>query len=199
MIAADYLETSVCATSIIRVHMTVTTNWTKSHVTWDSIGVNLWSTVESSCSIIAACLPTMRPLITRAQQFTSSNAEKRLRSGNSATKKVIRQLRYCHYSRKAVLCPRGLGGHFWNPPPPSRSSNQKGPYASIDEDDDLESGRNMYPMENMEAALTHGPNDTYQSPPRKPHPVLKSPKYQQDRLNAPPMSSPEFFFKPMVV
>ena len=48
-------------------------------------------------------------------------------------------------------------------------------------------------MENMEAALTHGPNDTYQSPPRKPHPVLKSPKYQQDRLNAPPMSSPEFF------
>ncbi len=174
----------VCATSIIRINEIFTTNYSKRDLTWDAYGINVWSTVESCCSIVGVCLPTMRPLIARAKRLTStSKSQKDSRQTGGPTTVVDSD----------IGSPRSPKVPFWNPPPPV-SPRGKGPYQSLGErEDDLERGPDTYPMRNMAEVVSqdpHGPprTITLNRGDRSPHPVLKSPCYQQEMVFAPPPS-----------
>lgn len=84
------------------------------------------------CSVIASCLPTMRPLLTHAKARTShtkSTSTKSSKDNKSASSG----------SKGGPLSP------IWGPPPPS--SPRKAPYQSLDEYDlDLEDGESSFEM-----------------------------------------------------
>lgn len=63
---------------------------------------------------------------------------------------------------------------------------------NFDEEDDLESGPNMYPMENMEAGLIHDiyVNASHDSEDKTSYRVLKSPTLRPER-SAGTLSTPE--------
>jgi len=154
-------------------------------LTWDAYGINVWSTVESCCSIIGVCLPTMRPLLTRAKRLTSwgSRSQKDSRQTGVSTTAVATDLGR----------PRSHKIQFWNPPPPIPPRG-KAPYQSIQEgEDDSERGPDTYQMSNVARVVSWDPR---RPPPtmspnrgdRSLHPVLKSPRYQQEKLFAPPPS-----------
>ena len=119
---------SVCATLVICISQILSTNWSLTDLTYDSFGINVWSTVESCCSIVGACLPTMRPLITKSVAAVTSHSK----SSKSKTASSG--------SGGAVSTPRSP---FWNPPAPCA------PYRSLydrAEENDLENGgRDTYP------------------------------------------------------
>ena len=171
----------------MRIHSIVTTNWSKTDLTWDGFGINIWSTVESCCAIIGACLPTMKPLITSATRLTHS-AGKTTLSGPNGT--VETQEARSHTAATTISKPQIPPGHMWKQPL-SRASNWKANYADFGEDD-LESGPNMYPMENMEAGLIHDIYLTasHDSEDKTSYRVLKSPKLRPER-SAGTLSTPE--------
>ena len=122
----------VCATSIVRIYAIFTSNYSKADVTWDGYAVNLWSTVESCCSVIAACLPTMRPLITRVKKLRSHGSE-----GSRRHRSADLGLPSSSQSAKAPL--RNI--------PRSSRSFLKAPYQSIDDKGvELESRLGVFPM-----------------------------------------------------
>lgn len=172
---------SVCATSVIRISQIFSTNWSLTDLTYDSWGINVWSTIESCCSIIGACLPTMRPLISKSvaavTSHTKSSKSKTTSSGSGG----------------AVSSPRSP---FWNPPAPCA------PYRSLydrAEENDLENGaRDTYPLKPLQAfgAETENPYPKRTSSMNggwhhSPHPVLKSERFQLERQIAPLPHSPE--------
>ncbi|KAH8880569.1 hypothetical protein GQ53DRAFT_630003, partial [Thozetella sp. PMI_491] len=53
-----------CVISIVRLS-TLTAAATATDSSWDNTGAALWSLIELTISIIAACLPTLRPLLAR--------------------------------------------------------------------------------------------------------------------------------------
>lgn len=53
--------------SIFRLTVTLRTN-TLTDATWTSADIATWSLVEPGCYLIAACLPTLRPLFSRVLQ-----------------------------------------------------------------------------------------------------------------------------------
>lgn len=55
------ISTSVCIISIIR--LVVLSRNTQFDVTWNYVNVSIWSAAEPSMSVIAACMPSLRPLI----------------------------------------------------------------------------------------------------------------------------------------
>ena len=172
---------SVCATSVIRISQIFSTNWSLTDLTYDSFGINVWSTVESCCSIVGACLPTMRPLITKSVAAVTSHTK----------------------SSKSKTASSGSGGavssqrsRFWNPPAPCA------PYRSLynrAEGNDLENGaRDTHPLKPLQAFAT----DTANPYPKRtssmnggwnhsPHPVLKSERFKLERQIAPLPQSPE--------
>ena len=117
------------------------------------MGLGVWSTVESCCSVIAACLPTMRPLLTHAKartshtKSTSTKSSKDIKSASSG-------------SKGGPLSP------IWGPPPPS--SPRKAPYQSLDEyDTDLENGESSFEMSaspQTRQKARFGSHETYANP-----------------------------------
>ena len=163
----------------MRVRSIVMTNWSKTDLTWDGFGINIWSTVESCCAIIGACLPTMKPLVTSAKRWTHSAGRSTL-TGYDGT--VEAQEASSHTAPTIMSKPQSPRGHLWKVPL-SRASNSKATYAEFGEEDDLESGPNMYPMENMEAGLIH---DIYvtasrDSEDKTSYRVLKPPTLRTER------------------
>ena len=169
---------SICTTSIIRIHQIFATNWSLTDLTYDSFGINVWSSVESCCAIIGACLPTMRPLITRSVAVVTSHAK----SSGSKTKITSSG------SGGAVSSPRAP---FWNPPAPCA------PYQSLDAGakmKDIErGGRDAYPLKSLPGIAG---NDGNAYPKRvsslmkteldrSPHPVIKSERFKSERQIAP--------------
>ena len=172
----------------MRVRSIVMTNWSKTDLTWDGFGINIWSTVESCCAIIGACLPAMKPLVTSAKRWTHSTGRSTL-SGHNGT--VEAQDASSHTATTTTSKPQSPRGPLWKAPL-SRASNSKTTYAEFGEEDDLESGPNMYPMENMEAGLIH---DIYveaslHSEDKSSYRVLKSPTLRPER-SAGTLSMPE--------
>lgn len=164
MIATDAQQHSVCATSSVRIHEVVNTNWKKTDLTWDGFGINIWSTVESCCAIIAACLPTLRPLISRARALTSGSWNKV--SGTDSTPKDL----------QPFLVPAS-----------QTNPDRKTPNESIVHRQDLEEGQVAHIMEEAATDVRH---DAYEMKSvrrgdRSPHPVVRSPRFQQERLVAP--------------
>ena len=169
----------------MRIRSIVMTHWSKTDLTWDSFGINIWSTVESCCGIIGACLPTMKPLITSSKRLTHSTGRSTL-SGHNGT--VEAQETSSYTAPTTISKPQSPRGHLWKAPL-SRASNWK---ADFGEEDDLESGPNMYPMENMEAGLIH---DIYlmashDSEDKTSYRVLRSPTLRPER-SAGTLSMPE--------
>lgn len=175
---------SVCATSVIRIHQIFATNWSLTDLTYDSFGINVWSTVESCCAIIGACLPTMRPLISRSVAVVTSHTQ----SSNSKTKTTSSG------SAGAVSSPRLP---FGNPPA------SYAPYQSLDEraeENDVEKGvRNAYPLKPLQAFVdTRGSYPKRSSSMRSPHPVVKSERFNFEKQIAPLPLSPERTHPPPV-
>ncbi len=84
------------------------------------------------CSVIAACLPTMRPLLTHAKAHTSH--------AKSTSTKSSRDIKSASSGSKG-----GPLSPMWSPPPPSSPRNA--PYQSLDEDfPDLENGDSSFEM-----------------------------------------------------
>ena len=172
----------------MRIRSIFMTNFSKTDLTWDGFSINIWSTVESCCAIIGACLPTMKPLFTSAKRLTHSAGRSTL-SGHNGT--VEAQEASSHTASTTISKPQSSRGHLWKAPLP-RASNWKATDAGFGEEDDLESGPNMYPMENMEAGLIH---DIYvmgsqDSEDKTSHRVLKSPTLRPER-SAGTLSTPE--------
>lgn len=178
---------SVCATSVIRIHQIFATNWSFTDITWDSFGVNVWSTVESCCAIIGACLPTMRPLITRSVAVVTSHNK----SSNSKMKTTS----------------SGSGGAVSSLRSPS--GNQHAPYAPYQslaeraaENDVEKGGRNAYPLKPLPVySDTRGPYPKRSSSvnrgwDRSPHPVVKSERFKFETQIAPLPHSPERTYSP---
>ncbi len=88
--------------------------------------------ISFKCSVIAACLPTMRPLLTHAKAHTSH--------ANSTSTKSSKDIKSASSgSKEGPLSP------MWSPPPPSSPRNA--PYQSLDEDfPDLEKGDSSFEM-----------------------------------------------------
>ena len=172
----------------MRISSIVMTDWSKMDVTWDSFGINIWSTVESCCAIIGACLPAMKPLITNTRRLTHS-AGKTTLSGHNNTMET--QEASSDTAPTTISKPQSPRGHMWKPPL-SRASNWNANYAEFGEEDDLESGPNMYPMENMEAGLIHDiyVKASHDSEDKTSYRVLKSPTLRPER-SAGTLSTPE--------
>lgn len=67
--------TTICA--VIRFHFLVVTLNSKDPY-YDSLGVNVWSIIEVNVGIICASMPTLRPLLSRAQRVRTRHALKML-------------------------------------------------------------------------------------------------------------------------
>ena len=172
----------------MRIRSIVQTDWSKTDLTWDGFGINIWSTVESCCAIIGACLPTMKPLLTSAKRLTHS-AGRSTWTGYDGTVETLEAS--SHTAPTTISKPQSPRGHLWKAPL-FRASNWKAADADSGEEDDLESGPNMYPMENMEAGLIH---DIYlmashDSEDKTSYRVLKSPTLRPER-SAGTLSMPE--------
>ncbi|KAF6225737.1 hypothetical protein HO133_009739 [Letharia lupina] len=162
----------VCATSAVRIHAIYKTDWTLTDPSWTGFGLGVWSTVESCCSVIAACLPTMRPLLTRAQAHTSH--------AKSTSTKSLRTLNFVSSGSKG-----GPLSPIWSPPSPS--SPRKAPYQSLDEYlPDLENGDSSFGMKKSPRTWQNARFDshaTYANP---------SPGFGQDRPFHSTLRSEEF-------
>lgn len=162
---------SVCATSVIRIHQVLATNWSLTDLTYDSFGINVWSTVESCCAIIGACLPTMRPLITRSVAVVTSH-----------TKSSASKTKTSSGSGGAVSSPRSP---FWNLP--GLCALYQSLNGRVEENDVEKGGRNAYPLKPLQAfAKTTDPYPKRISSlnggwDRSPHPVVKSERFQLER------------------
>ena len=163
----------------MRIRSIVLTDWSKTDRTWDSFGITIWSTVESCCAIIGACLPTMTPLITNARRSTDLAGKTTLSEDNGTVEAQETGSHTAPTAMSKAPSPRGR----MSKPPPSRASNWKATYVNFDEEDDLESGPNMYPMENMEAGLIHDiyVNASHNSEDKTSYRVLKSPTLRPER------------------
>ena len=172
----------------MRIHSIVTIDLSKTDLTWDSFGINIWSTVESCCAIIGACLPTMKPLITNARRLTHSAGKRTLPSHNGMVDAPEASSDTAPTTTSKPQNPRDHMSKL----PPSRASKWKATYVNIDEEDDLESGPNMYPMENMEAGLIHDiyMKASHDSEDKTSYRVLKSPTLWPER-SAGTLSTPE--------
>ena len=155
VVFADSREFSVCATSLIRIHEIMSTDWKKTDLSWDGFGVNVWSTVESCCAIIAACLPTMLPLIRRAKTLT-----KRSRNQSLVWSMIGPQKHGQGFRVAAVRI----------------ASNRKSPYEVIDESQDINQERIAYDLSKIPSNVRAE---------QTAHPVVRSPRYQQERMMAP--------------
>ncbi|KAL4991621.1 hypothetical protein BDW68DRAFT_198392 [Aspergillus falconensis] len=92
----------VCITSICRL-MSLKGIADSSDPTYDNVGAATWSAVECNVGIICACLPTLRPLVSRLiPQLLSSHTNPRSRS-KSKSKRPSRSLVHTH-------------GHEFRPP-----------------------------------------------------------------------------------
>lgn len=108
--------------------------------------MGVWSTVESCCSVIAACLPTMRPLLTRAKGHTSNT--------KSTSTKSSKDIKFA--------TSRSKGGPLWSPPPPS--SPRKAPYQNLDEYfPDLENGDSTLEMKTSPQAGQNARFETHEN------------------------------------
>lgn len=171
----------VCATSVIRIHQVFATNWSRTDLTYDSFGINVWSTVESCCAIIGACLPTMRPLITRSVAVVTSH-----------TKSSASKTKTSSGSGGAVSSPRSP---FWNLP--GLCALYQSLNGRVEENDVEKCGRNAYPLKPLQAfANTTDPYPKRISSlnggwDRSPHPVVKSERFQLERQIAPLPLTPE--------
>ena len=136
----------------VRIHAIFRTDWTLIDPTWTGFGLGVWSTVESCCSVIAACLPTMRPILSHAKTYTSHT-----RSTSTKSSKDIKS-----------ASSGGKGGPLspvWGPPP---SSPRKAPYHSLDEYyPDVENGYSSFEMTVSPQTRHHarfGSHETYANP-----------------------------------
>ncbi|KAL4903494.1 hypothetical protein BDW74DRAFT_168999 [Aspergillus multicolor] len=85
----------VCITSICRL-ISLKRISDSSDPTYDNVGAATWSAVECNVGIICACLPTLRPLISRiTPQLLSSNHNPRSRS-RTKSKRLSRSLAHTH-------------------------------------------------------------------------------------------------------
>lgn len=170
----------VCATSVIRIHQIFATNWSLTDLTYDSFGINVWSTVESCCAIIGACLPTMRPLITHSVTVVTSRTK----------------------SSKLKTTSSGSGGAVSTPRPPFQNPlAQFASYQSLgdraEENDLEEGGRDAYPLKPLRAfADSANPHPRKISPMNKAwdhssHPVMNSEGFKLERQIAPLRLSPD--------
>ncbi|CAF9914890.1 MAG: hypothetical protein ALECFALPRED_009845 [Alectoria fallacina] len=104
--------------SAVRIRVESKTGWTLTDPSWTGIRTWVWSMVESCCVVKAACLPTMRPLLTLAKAHTSH--------AKSTSTKSSKDIKSASNGGKG-----GPLSRIWSPPPPS--SPGKGPYRSLDE------------------------------------------------------------------
>ncbi|KAL4996310.1 hypothetical protein BDV10DRAFT_187258 [Aspergillus recurvatus] len=85
----------VCITSICRL-ISLKRIADSSDPTYDNVGAATWSAVECNVGIICACLPTLRPLISRMiPQLLSSHTNPRCRS-KSRSKRLSRSIAHIH-------------------------------------------------------------------------------------------------------
>ena len=170
----------MCATSGIRIHQILSTNYSKTDLTWDGFGINVWSTVESCCSIIGACLPTMRPLVTRARALATHSGTKTSRESGKVMPRSSGITNFIHKSKVSSWV-------F----PPFILQSQRTPYESIEgRDQPVEDRELPYQLQEIPKDIRR---DAYRtaSAPRgglSPHVEVRSQRSPQDRPDAPPPS-----------
>ena len=180
---------SVCATSVVRIHKIFATNWSFTDLTWDSFGLNVWSSVESCCAIIGACLPTMRPLITRSRAVITSHPK----SSNSKTKTSSSG------SGGVVSSPRSPFGNQHTPYTPYQSLDERAEENDIEKD-----GQNAFPLKPLplfadtRAQYPKRNSSLNRGWDRSPHPVVKSERLNFERQIAPLPHSPERKYPPQL-
>ena len=135
-------------------------------LTWDGYGINIWSTVESCCAIIAACLPTLRPLISRIKALASHTGTK----GSAGS---------------SILPLTAL--------PAQTDVKRQEAHGSVAHHEDLGGGESAIRMKELPTSFSHDPYRVKASfrEERSPHPVMQSTRFQQERLMAPLSNAPE--------
>ncbi|KAJ5524625.1 hypothetical protein N7494_011275 [Penicillium frequentans] len=75
----------VCVTSIVRL-VSLKTISDSTDPTWDNVGAASWSAIECNTGIICACLPTLKPLISKLAPglLSTLNGSRRQKSGHSS-------------------------------------------------------------------------------------------------------------------
>lgn len=79
---ADKLD-SVCVTSILRLHSIYVAS-VSTDITWDNVAAPTRSAVEVNVGIICACLPTLRPLISRIFPALLTTTNSAARTGKNS-------------------------------------------------------------------------------------------------------------------
>lgn len=179
------LFVSVLATSIIRLQQIFGTNFSHHDPTWSSVGLNMWSTVESCCAVMGACLPTMRPLITRARAFAAKerSSAKRSNATQSESKIPVKTQGACYHTLSEGT-PGKESFEMWNASTPQPTVQRLQATVEIP----------VTPSRQPPAHIAECRASLDPHRQRPPHPVVRSERYKQEKSQRPlpalPVSRP---------